>query len=161
MRIRFITTGGTIDKIYFDGKSLYEGGDSLVAEILRESNVAFEFVMESVLRKDSLEMTGDDRRLVRAAVERSPERRVVVTHGTDTMIETAKVLRGVPGKVVAVTGSLWPARFKTSDAPFNIAVAAAAVQTMPEGVYLAMNGRIFDPDRVRKNREANRFEEVG
>lgn len=160
MKLRFITTGGTIDKVYFDAKSQFEIGESLVAEVLRESHVVFEFVVQSVLRKDSLDMTEQDRALVRDAVEKSPERMVVVTHGTDTMVETAKALRGIPGKVVALTGSLSPARFKSSDAIFNVAVAVAAVQTLPEGVYIAMNGRVFDPDRVRKNREANRFEDI-
>lgn len=161
MKIRFLTTGGTIDKVYFDAKSEYQIGESVAAEILRESAVQFEFVMESILRKDSLEMTDADRALVRAAVERSPETRIVITHGTDTMVETAKALKGVPGKVVALTGSLSPARFRTSDAVFNVATAVAAVQTMPGGVYIAMNGRIFDPEKVRKNREENRFEELG
>lgn len=160
MKLRFITTGGTIDKVYFDAKSQFEIGESLVAEVLRESHVVFDFVVESVLRKDSLDMTEEDRALVRDAVEKSPERMVVVTHGTDTMVETAKALRGIRGKVVALTGSLSPARFKSSDAIFNVAVAVAAVQTLPEGVYIAMNGRVFDPDRVRKNREANRFEDI-
>jgi L-asparaginase len=160
MRIRFLTTGGTIDKVYFDAKSQYEIGESLVAEILEDSHVSFEFVVESVLRKDSLDMTDEDRRLVREAALRSPERSIVITHGTDTMVETAKFLRGIPDKVIALTGSLSPARFKSSDAIFNIAVAVAAAQTMPPGVYIAMNGRVFDPDRVRKNREMNRFEDV-
>jgi L-asparaginase len=160
MRIRFITTGGTIDKVYFDAKSQFEIGESLVAEILKESQISFDFVVEPILRKDSLDMTDEDRRMVREAVLRSPERSIVVTHGTDTMVETAKTLDGIADKVVALTGSLSPARFKSSDAIFNIAVAVAAVQTMPPGVYIAMNGRIFDPHRVRKNRELNRFEDM-
>jgi L-asparaginase len=160
MKIRFLTTGGTIDKVYFDAKSQYEIGESLVAEILQDSHVSIDFVVESVLRKDSLDMNDEDRRLVREAVLRSPERSIVVTHGTDTMVETAKSLRGIPDKVIALTGSLSPARFKSSDAIFNIAVAVAAAQTMPPGVYIAMNGRVFDPDRVRKNREKNRFEDA-
>ncbi len=160
MRIRFLTTGGTIDKVYFDAKSEYQIGESVVAEILRESGVQFDFVVESVLRKDSLDMTDEDRGAVRQAVERSPETRIVITHGTDTMVETARALRGIAGKTVALTGSLSPARFRTSDAAFNIASAVAAVQALPPGVYIAMSGRIYDPDHVRKNREANRFEEI-
>jgi len=160
MRIRIITTGGTIDKVYFDAKSAYEVGESHVPEILRESHVTLDYEVENVLRKDSLDITDEDRALIRAAVEGAPERAVVVTHGTDTMVETGRVLRGIPGKVVVLTGSLHPARFKSSDAVFNVASALIAVQTLPEGVYITMNGRIYDPYRVRKNRELNVFEET-
>jgi L-asparaginase len=160
MKIRFLTTGGTIDKVYFDAKSEYQIGESVVAEILRESGVRFDFVVESVLRKDSLDMTDADRALIRGAVERSPETRIVITHGTDTMVETAKALRGIPDKVIALTGSLSPARFRTSDAAFNVGTAVAVVQAMPPGAYIAMSGRLYDPDRVRKNRDANRFEDL-
>jgi L-asparaginase len=160
MKIRILTTGGTIDKVYFDAKSEYQIGESVVAEILRESNATIDFVVEPVLRKDSLDMTDDDRALVRAAVLRSPETRIVITHGTDTMVETALALRGIPGKTIALTGSLSPARFRTSDAAFNVGAAVAAVQALPPGVYITMSGRVHDPERVRKNREMNRFEET-
>jgi L-asparaginase len=136
-------------------------GDSRVPEILRESNVTFEFVTVNLMRKDSLELTDEDRQTIRREIERSEETRIVVTHGTDTMVRTAQALQGIPGRVIVLTGSLHPARFRTSDAVFNVAAAVTAVQILPEGVYLAMNGRIFPPDRVRKNRERNRFEETG
>jgi L-asparaginase len=161
MRIKILTTGGTIDKVYFDATSEYEVGDSRVPEILRESNVTFEFVTVNLMRKDSLELTDEDRQTIRREIERSEETRIVVTHGTDTMVRTAQALQGIPGRVIVLTGSLHPARFRTSDAVFNVAAAVTAVQILPEGVYLAMNGRIFPPDRVRKNRERNRFEETG
>jgi L-asparaginase len=160
VRIRIITTGGTIDKVYFDAISAYQVGDSHVPEILQESHVTLEYVVEALFRKDSLELTDEDRARIRAAVEASAEDRLVVTHGTDTMVETAKTLRGVPEKVIVLTGSMRPASFKTSDAVFNVASAVTAAQVLPAGVYIAMNGRIFDPDRVRKNREKSRFEEV-
>jgi L-asparaginase len=161
MRIKILTTGGTIDKVYFDATSEYEVGDSRVPEILRESNVTFDFVTVNLMRKDSLELTDEDRQTIRREIERSEETRIVVTHGTDTMVRTAQALQGIPGRVIVLTGSLHPARFRTSDAVFNVAAAVTAVQILPEGVYLAMNGRIFPPDRVRKNRERNRFEETG
>ena len=85
--------------------------------------------------------------------------RIVITHGTDTMVDTAKVLMGIPGKTVVLTGSMQPARFRNTDAVFNLGVAIAAVQTLPPGVYLAMNGRIFNPERTHKNREQGRFVE--
>jgi len=160
MKVCIVTTGGTIDKVYFDAKSAYEIGESHVPDILRESNVTLEWEVVNVLRKDSLELTDADRLLIRAAVESCAESRVVVTHGTDTMVETAKVLRGIPGKTIVLTGSLSPARFKSSDAVFNVGMALGVAQTAPEGVWITMNGRLFDPDHVRKNREVNRFEET-
>jgi L-asparaginase len=160
MKIKIITTGGTIDKVYFDAQSKYEVGESHVPDIFRESHVTVDYEVVNALRKDSLEMTDEDRALIRATVEAASERAIVVTHGTDTMAETGRALRGIPGKVIVLTGSLHPARFKNSDAVFNVAAAVIAVQTLPEGVYLTMNGRIYDPDCVRKNRERNAFEEI-
>ncbi len=160
MKLRIITTGGTIDKIYFDQKSEYQVGQPQIDQVLRDSNVAFDFEITPLLRKDSLELTEEDRQLIRATVLAAGEREVVVTHGTDTMVETARALRGIPGKVVVLTGAMQPAIFRMTDAVFNIAAAVTAVQLLPEGVYIAMNGHIFDPERVRKNRDRNRFEEA-
>ncbi|MGN6313774.1 MAG: asparaginase domain-containing protein [Rhodanobacteraceae bacterium] len=155
-----ITTGGTIDKVYFDAKSDYQIGAPQIGEILSQLGVAFEFEVVPVLRKDSLDMDDSDRAAIRAAIERQPHRHVLVTHGTDTMVETARALAGIPGKVIVLTGALNPARFQGSDAVFNIGCAVGAVQTAADGVWIAMNGRVWDPRYVRKNREANRFEEV-
>jgi L-asparaginase len=105
-------------------------------------------------------MTEADRATIREAILRQPHRHVLVTHGTDTMVETARALAGVTEKVIVLTGALNPALFKGSDAVFNIGCAVGAVQSLPDGVYIAMNGRIWDPERVRKNVEANRFEEA-
>lgn len=160
MKIKFITTGGTIDKVYFDARSEYDVGPPQVLEILRDALVTFDFDVESVLRKDSLAMTLEDRLLIRARVEADPCDRVIVTHGTDTMVETARVLQGIAGKTVVLTGAIQPARFRVTDAVFNIGMAIAAVQTLPHGIWVAMNGRIFGSDRVRKNLERNVFEEV-
>jgi len=160
MHITFITTGGTIDKVYFDAKSAFEVGESVVEHVLRQSEVGFEYQIKQLMRKDSLDLTDEDRRLIRAAVETASSSRIVITHGTDTMTETAGTLAGIAGKTIVLTGSLSPARFQSSDADFNIGLAVAAVQCLGPGCYIAMNGRIFDADRVRKNREANRFESI-
>jgi len=158
MKIKFFTTGGTIDKVYFDVKSEFEVGEPQVREVVANSNVGFEYEIESILRKDSLDMTDEDRQLVRKRIEAEPCPLVVITHGTDTMIETAKVLAGIPDKTIVLTGSMQPARFRVTDATFNIGSAIGAVQSLAPGVYIAMNGCIFDPNRVRKNREKNRLE---
>jgi L-asparaginase len=159
-RLLIITTGGTIDKIYFDDKSDYQVGESQVSQILRAMNVAFEIEVNEVLRKDSLHMGPQDRLLVRKAVLQSDARHILITHGTDTMVETANALQGLGDRTIVLTGSLNPARFRDSDAVFNIGCAVGAVQCLPPGVYIAMNGKVWNPARVRKNREANRFEET-
>jgi L-asparaginase len=158
MKIKFITTGGTIDKVYFDALSEYEVGSPQVEEVLRDANVNLEFEVQSVLRKDSLELTEEDRQLVRRAIEAEPCPRVIVTHGTDTMIQTALALRGISGKTIVMTGSIQPARFRNTDAAFNIGTAIGAVQCLAPGVYIAMNGQVFEPEKVRKNRDQSRFE---
>jgi L-asparaginase len=155
-----VTTGGTIDKVYFDDKSDYQVGDPQIGGILRELGVAFRFSVMPIIRKDSLHITDADRELVRAAIAAQPAKHVLVTHGTDTMVDTAKVLASIPGKTIVLTGALNPARFRGSDAEFNIGTAVGAVQSLPPGVYVAMNGRIWDPLRVRKNVAANRFESL-
>jgi L-asparaginase len=157
-QLTIITTGGTIDKVYFDDKSDYQIGSPQIGDILTQLGVAFRFEVIPILRKDSLHVTDEDRALVRSTIEAQPHRHVLITHGTDTMVETAQVLKDIPGKVIVLTGALNPARFQGSDAVFNIGCAVGAVQTLPDGVYIAMNGRVWDPARVRKNREANRFE---
>ena len=160
MRIKFFTTGGTIDKVYFDAKSEFEVGPPQVLEVVKDAHVTFDYEIESILRKDSLEITDADRQLVRQRVQAESCARIVVTHGTDTMVETARALAGIPGKIIVLTGSMQPARFRVTDAVFNIGTAIGAVQSLPPGVYLAMNGRVFDPSRTRKNREQNCFEEI-
>ncbi len=159
-KLKFITTGGTIDKVYFDAKSEYAVGPPQIVEILREAHATFDFDVESVLRKDSLDMTDDDRQLIRRKIEADPCGRIVVTHGTDTMIQTAKALLGLAGKTIVLTGSMQPARFKSTDATFNVGVAIGAAQVLPPGVYIAMNGQVFDPLTTRKNIAQSRFESL-
>ena len=158
MFIRFVTTGGTIDKIYFDALSQFEVGESPIGAILSEGLVRFDYDVHSLFRKDSLELTDEDRQALRDFVANDDAERCVISHGTDTMVETANVLFGIPGKRIVLTGALTPARFKTTDAIFNVGLAVAAVQLVDPGVYIAMSGQVFPADRVRKNREENRFE---
>lgn len=160
MKIKFFTTGGTIDKVYFDAKSEFQVGSPQVVELLEDGNVTFEHEVESVLRKDSLDMTDADRALIRERILADPATRIVVTHGTDTMIQTARALKGIAGKTIVLTGSMQPARLRITDASFNLGTAVVAAQTLPPGVYIAMNGRIFDPDTSRKNVASHRFEEA-
>jgi L-asparaginase len=156
--LTIVTTGGTIDKVYFDDKSEYQIGAPQIGEILTQLGVAFAFEVIPIMRKDSLHITAEDRDLIRRTIELQPHRHVLVTHGTDTMVETARELFTIPGKVIVLTGALNPARFQGSDAVFNVGCAVGALQALPDGVYIAMNGSVWDPRRVRKNRQANRFE---
>ncbi|GAB2491619.1 asparaginase domain-containing protein [Arenimonas alkanexedens] len=156
-----VTTGGTIDKVYFDDKSDYQVGEPQIGRILKALGVAFRFTVIPIIRKDSLHITAEDRELLRATIAAQPARHVLVTHGTDTMVDTAAVLASLSDKVIVLTGALNPAGFRGSDAEFNIGTAVGAVQAAAPGVYIAMNGRIWDPLKVRKNVAANRFEAAG
>lgn len=160
MFIKIFTTGGTIDKVYFDDLSEFKIGEPQVGGVLQFANVTFEFEVVPLMRKDSLELTDEDREMIYRAVEQDPCTHIVITHGTDTMTQTAAYLQAVPAKTIVFTGSLQPARFHQTDAIFNIACAVTAVQTMPPGLYIAMNGQVFNALKVRKNRAANRFEEI-
>ena len=160
-QLLIVTTGGTIDKIYFDDKSDYQVGEPQIGRILEELGVAFRFQVIPIIRKDSLHITMEDRELIRATIAAQPTKHVLLTHGTDSMVETAKVLSSIADKTIVLTGALNPARFRGSDAEFNIGTAVGAVQSLPPGVYIAMNGRIWDPTKVRKNVAANRFEALG
>lgn len=158
IHLQVFSCGGTIDKVYFDAKSEYEVGDPQILSIFQEANVSFRYSIHQLMRKDSLEMTDLDRAAVREAVEECNSRHILITHGTDLMPETARALIGVPGKTVVLTGSMTPARFQKSDAEFNIGCAVGALMSLPEGVYIAMNGCVFPAGHVRKNRSQGRFE---
>lgn len=160
MHIQIFSCGGTIDKVYFDTKSDYAVGDPQIKTVFDDALVAFDYKIESLMRKDSLEMTDGDRSLIREHIEQSTSDHILITHGTDTMAETAASLIGIDDKVIVLTGSMTPARFRVTDAVFNIGCAVGVLQSKPCGVYLAMNGRAFDGGKVRKNREAHRFEEA-
>lgn len=160
MRIRFITTGGTIDKVYFDSLSEYEVGESLLEHILKEGLVQFDYDIVQLLQKDSLDITDEDRARIRDYIAADDAQYYVVTHGTDTMPQTAEALSGLEGKTIVLTGALHPARFHDSDAVFNIGCAIGAVQCLPEGAWIVMNGQVWEPGKVRKNRSMNRFEAI-
>jgi len=155
--ILLLTTGGTIDKIYFDALSDYQVGETVVARLLEIGRVRHPFRVEEVTRKDSLELTDVDRALIRLSVMAAPEAHIVITHGTDTMTETAGALADVIGKVIVLVGALAPARFSESDASFNLGMAFAAVQLAEPGVYIAMSGSVFRADRVIKDRTQGKF----
>lgn len=158
--LHVFTTGGTIDKIYFDKKNEYTVGDPVVGKLLEAMDVGFDYTVDALMRVDSLDMTDQQRELIAANVEDSESKQVLITHGTDGMVATAKKLTGISGKTVVLTGSLQPAAFMQNDAVFNIGCAVAAVQSLPHGIYIVMNGQVFDAHNVTKNLEKNRFERL-
>lgn len=160
-KIKIYAVGGTIDKIYFDGKGQYQIGDPEIGQILTEGNVRISYEIDGICHKDSLDMTDEDRMAILNEVRRVDHTQILITHGTDTMIDTGRVLQSVPDKTIVLTGSMQPAKFKGSDATFNVGFAIAAVQILPAGVYIAMNGQIFNPDRAKKNIAQNCFETIG
>jgi len=159
-RLTFYCTGGTIDKVYYDNKRRFEVGEPQVQQILEEAGVVLDYSIQSILNKDSLDMTDRDREYIVDTVEKDKNTAVIITHGTDTMVKTAKRLSRIQNKTIVLTGAMQPARFKSSDAVFNIGCAVLAVQILKPGVYIAMHGRIFDYDNVRKNDALNQFEEL-
>jgi L-asparaginase len=159
MQIQIFTTGGTFDKVYYDALSDFQIGEPMAPQILQEAGVTFDFQVESLLKKDSLELTDEDRELIRAKVAACPAKHILITHGTDTMTNTAEVLKDISGKVIIFTGAMQPARMRLTDAPFNLGVAIGALQCLADGIYVAMSGRIFEAGKVKKNRAAGRFED--
>jgi L-asparaginase len=159
--IALVTTGGTIDKLYFDSLSEYQVGESVVRKLLAAANVKFPYEVFEALRKDSLELTDEDREILYRCIAGLESTRVVVTHGTDTMTATAERLAAVVGKTIVLTGALTPARFSESDAPFNLGMAFATAQIAPPGIFIVMNGEVFPAQSVRKDRAAGRFVRAG
>lgn len=160
MKIKVITVGGTIDKEYFDAKSHYQVGNSNIGRLLKEVNVTFDYDIHPLMQKDSLEMTDDDRLLISQVIRQTDAHKILITHGTDTMVDTAKVLSPITDKTIVLTGAMQPLLFRDSDAIFNIAFALGTLSTQQNGVYIAMNGRIFTPDNVIKNRDHMAFEHL-
>jgi len=156
-KVHFFCAGGTIDKIYFDAKSDYQIGDPAVTKMLEEMPVHFEYQVTSLLRKDSLEMNDADRQLIYRTINGADDQCIIITHGTDTMPLTAQALSDIKGKTIVLTGAMAPAIFRDTDALFNVGCALSAVQTLPEGVYIVMNGQVFDALNVRKDVENERF----
>lgn len=158
-RIRILVTGGTFDKEYDEIRGHLFFKKSHVPEMLALGRAKLEVKLQILMMIDSLDMTPVDRTRIIAACREAPERRIVITHGTDTMEITAAVLAAaVKGKTVVLTGAMVPYKFGSSDGLFNLGSALAFVQTLPAGVYVAMNGRWFPAHRVRKNRKEGIFE---
>ncbi|HMF07722.1 MAG TPA: asparaginase domain-containing protein [Thermoanaerobaculia bacterium] len=162
MPIRILVTGGTFDKEYdeLSGRLFFK--DTHVTEMLRLGRCRLDTSLRTVMMVDSLEMTESDREAVLTNCRQAPERKIVVTHGTDTMVETARALAaGRLEKTIVLTGAMIPYAFGSSDGLFNLGSALSFVQVLPAGVYIAMNGRCFSWERVRKNPTLGVFEEVG
>lgn len=155
--IDIFTTGGTIDKVYFDALSEFQIGPTTLSQILTDNGVHAAHRVTELLRKDSLDMDDADRQIIYDAVAASDAAHILITHGTDTMVQTGRLLSQISGKTIVMTGAMQPFRVRGSDAEFNVGFALAAVQTLPAGVYVAMNGMIFDPVKAEKDRAGSRF----
>ena len=161
MPLKILVTGGTFDKEYNEINGMLYFKDTHISEMLRLGRCRLETNLRTVMMIDSLEMTDADRQLILEHCKKAPEDKIVVTHGTDTMVETARILaQGLTGKTIVLTGAMIPYAFGSSDGLFNLGSALSFAQTLPPGVYLAMNGKYFAWDNVRKNRERGEFEEI-
>lgn len=161
MAIRILITGGTFDKEYDEINGRLYFRDSHVTEMLRLGRCRLKTEIRTVMMIDSLDMTDADRAAILDQCRRCAEDKIVITHGTDTMVETAHVLAaGVKDKTIVMTGAMVPYAFGSSDGLFNLGSALSFVQALPPGVYLAMNGMYFTWDNVRKNRELGVFEKI-
>jgi L-asparaginase len=159
--IRIFVTGGTFDKEYNELNGELYFKESHLPEMLRLGRCHLPVEVRTLMMIDSLHMTDDDRRIILQQCRSAAENRIVITHGTDTMTVTAGVLaRGLTDKTIVLTGAMIPYKFGSSDGLFNLGSALAFAQSLPAGVYVAMNGRCFPWDRVRKNRQTGVFEEV-
>lgn len=159
--LRLIVTGGTFDKQYDELNGTLAFGSTHVEDVLRRGRSDVALVVEVLMLKDSLDLTDADRARIVASARASDERRLVVTHGTDTMVESARALAAADlEKTIVLTGAMIPYVFGSSDGLFNLGSALSFAQVLPPGVYVAMNGRVFPWDNVRKNRERGVFEPV-
>jgi len=158
--LEILTTGGTIDKVYFDKKSNYEVGDPFIEELLHKMNVNISFKVKSLMRIDSLDMTDIHREEILNYIINSNANNFLITHGTDSIVETAIYLKKISDKTIVLTGSLKPAIFIDNDAIFNVGSALTSAQILKKGVYIVINGQVFNPDNVRKNLEKNIFETI-
>ena len=159
MKITFIQTGGTIDKDYPRTTRGYafEISEPAVKRILEKLNPSFDFEIITVLKKDSLEMTDEDRQKIYDMCKELENDKIIITHGTDTMPETAEKLNAIRDKTIVITGAMRPERFANSDAPINIGAAIGAVQVLENGVYIAMHGLVLPWNRVNRNMETGQY----
>ena len=161
MAIRILITGGTFDKEYNEitGELFFK--DTHLSEMLKLGRCRVDVDIRTLMMMDSLEMTAEDRQLIADHCKKADEKKIIITHGTDTMSDTARFLAGkVADKTIVITGAMIPYKFGSSDGLFNLGSAMAFVQTLPPGVYVAMNGKCFSWDNVRKNRNTGEFEEL-
>lgn len=163
--LSILCTGGTFDKIYFDANSIFSIGDPQAEPLLKEANLTLEYEIESILKKDSLDITNEDRDLIVKKVVDLQSQQIIITHGTDGMVATAKTIADknpllLESKTIVLVGAMQPARMRYSDASFNLGFAVASVQLLAPGIYIAMNGRVFPYDKVAKNWDQARFELV-
>lgn len=162
MSIRIFVTGGTFDKEYNELNGQLHFQNTLIPELLKMGRSRLDIQVRTLMMIDSLEMTDVDRNIVVESCSRSSEKQIIITHGTDTMCDTAeKIASENLDKTIVLTGAMIPIRFGSSDGLFNLGSALAYVQTLPSGVYLAMNGRYFNWNNVRKNKQTGYFEELG
>ena len=161
MAVRVFITGGTFDKKYDELSAKLVFGESHLPEMLRLGRCRLDVSIRTLMMIDSLDMTEADRRIIVESCRACPESRIVITHGTDTMVETARALAAAgTGKTIVLTGAMVPYAFGSSDGMFNLGSALSFAQALPPGVFVAMNGKCFPADRVRKNRQTGVFEEV-
>ncbi len=159
--IRVFVTGGTFDKEYDELTGRLYFKDTHLHEMLRIGRCRVDVSVRTLMMIDSLDMTEADRRLIIENCRSCPEARILVAHGTDTMAETARALHEAAlGKTIVLTGAMIPYAFGSSDGLFNLGSALSFAQVLPPGVYVAMNGRVFPGDQVRKNRETGVFEKI-
>ena len=161
MKIAFIQTGGTIDKDYPKTTKGYafEISEPAVRRILEKLNPDFEYEIISALKKDSLDITEDDRQKILDVCKKTKCDKIVITHGTDTMLETAKKLSPIKDKIIIITGAMRPERFSNSDAPINIGMAIGAVNILNNGIYIAMHGRVLRWDKCKRDMKTGQFVE--
>lgn len=161
MPIKILITGGTFDKEYDEIHGALYFKDTHAPEMLKLGRCRLDTHIRTVMMIDSLEMTDADRQIILENCKKSSEDKIVITHGTDTMVETAKTLgENIKDKTIVLTGAMIPYAFGSSDGLFNLGSALSFAQALPHGVYIAMNGKYFTWDNVRKNRERGEFEEV-
>jgi L-asparaginase len=161
MTTKIFVTGGTFDKEYDEIKGILFFNKTHLSEILNMGHCKLKVGIKTLMMKDSLEMTDEDRKIILENCKKTKEDKIMITHGTDTMVETAKVLaNSIKDKTIVLTGAMIPYKFGSSDGIFNLGSSLAFVQTLPHGVYISMNGKYFHLDNVRKNKENGNFEEI-
>jgi L-asparaginase len=158
--IKFLLTGGTIDKVYAESKGSLTYIESMIPKLLDQSRHSIPYSIDHIMSKDSLDMNFADRVFIRDYCKRSLEECIIVIHGTDTMIETARALETIKSKTIIMTGAIIPASVNGSDALFNLGTAIAYSQSLPIGVYIAMNGIAFPCENTKKNVITQKFENI-